>query len=188
MYPGHPDGIAYFERLLKICDEAVRKGKGAVREERYRALLWNPMTLTYPQLFTTAEQRWGTTILMDMLAYRRHPIIDTSTPETMLRDLAVCIMHGPMARHTRGPAENFFDDMFYIVDHFDIDMIWMAEHVGCKNTKALNGMFRELCRDRGIPLLFIHDDMSDSRIVAHNDIQRQIDNFMESIMHARPLA
>lgn len=187
LYPGHPDGIAYFERLLEITDDAVRKGKGAIANERYRALLWNPMTLTYPDLYTVNEKRWGMSIMMDMLAFRRHPIIDTSTPESMLRDLAVCTMNGPMARHTRGPVENFFQDLFYLVDHFDIDMVMMAEHVGCKNTKALNGMFRELCRDRGIPLLFINDDMTDSRVVSGKDIQRQIDNFMESVMGATPL-
>lgn len=187
LFPGHPDGITYFERLIDMCTAAVSENRGALRHERFRALLWNPMTLTFPELFTYAEDKWGVSIVMDMLAFRRHPFVDTSTPDTMLRDLATVIMQGPMSRHTRGPVENFFDDLFYLVEHFDLDMVWMAEHVGCKNTKALNGMFRELCRERNIPLFFIQDDMTDSRIVAKKDLCRQIDTFMESVMGATPL-
>jgi hypothetical protein len=100
----------------------------------------------------------------------------------MLRDLARVIMQGPMARHTRGPAENFFSDLFFFYEYFDLDMIWMAGHIGCKNTQALNGMFREKCRDRGIPLLIIDYDLSDTRIVPPAQIRRQVEHFMETVM------
>lgn len=187
LFPGHPAGVPYFEKLLAITERALREKKGALPEERHRALLWNPMTLSFPDLFTWSEAKWGTAVIMDMLSYRRHPFVDTTSPESMLRDLATIMMNGPMARHTRGPVENFFTDLFYLVDHFDLDMIWMAEHVGCKNTKALNGMFRELCRERKIPLLFINYDLTDARVAPPADVRRQIDTFMESVMKAEPL-
>ena len=83
-----------------------------------------------------------------------------------------------------GALENFFGDLFRIVEHFQLDMIWMAGHIGCKNTQALNGMFREKCRERGIPLLIIDYDLSDTRIVPPADIRRQVEQFMETVMGA----
>ncbi len=93
-----------------------------------------------------------------------------------------------MARHTRGPAKNYLDDIFHIHKHFDIDMVWVAGHIGCKNTQALNGMLRELCRKESIPLLIINYDLSDPRIVSREGIMDQIDHFMENTMKAKKMA
>ena len=152
--------------------------------ERYRAALWNPPTIIFPDLFVWAEQTYQVALIMDMLTYHRHPFVDTSTPEGMLDGLARIIMQGPMARHTRGPAENFFGDLFYFYEYFSLDMIWMAGHIGCKNTQALLGIFREKCREREIPLLIIDYDLSDTRVVSPDGIRRQVEQFMETVMGA----
>ena len=66
-------------------------------------------------------------------------------------------------------------------------MIWMAGHIGCKNTQALLGIFREQCRKRKIPLLIIDYDLSDTRIVSPAGIRDQVDRFMETVMRAERL-
>jgi hypothetical protein len=182
--PASERGIRAMQRVVDIARKLHAQGLGALPEERFRAVLWNPPTLIFPDLFTWAEQAYGVAMIMDMLTFHRHPFIDTSTPDTMLRGLAQVIMQGPMARHTRGPAENFFSDLFYLYEHFDLDMIWMAGHIGCKNTQALNGMFREKCRERAIPLLIIDYDLSDTRIVPPEGIRSQVEQFMETVMKA----
>ena len=182
--PASNRGARAMQRVVDIARSLHAQGRGAVPDERFRTVLWNPPTLIFPDLFTWAEQAYGVAMIMDMLTFHRHPFIDTSTPETMLRGLAQVIMQGPMARHTRGPAENFFSDLFYLYEHFDLDMIWMAGHIGCKNTQALNGMFREKCRERGIPLLIIDYDLSDTRIVPPEGIRGQVEQFMETVMKA----
>jgi len=106
----------------------------------------------------------------------------------MLRGMGNIIMQGPMARHTRGPAENYLDDIFRIYRQFDLDMIWVAGHVGCKNTAALNGVLREMCREAGIPLLILDYDLSDPRIVTHEGMITQVEHFMENVMKAERLA
>ncbi len=185
--PGRPRGTAAMREIVEITQRIAQSGASAVPDERYRTILWNPPTMMFPELFTWAEQRYGVSMVMDMLTYNRHPLIDTSTPESMLRGLARVVMEGPMARHTRGPAENFFGDLWRIVEQFSGDMIWMAGHIGCKNTQALLGMFREKCRRRGIPLLIINYDLSDTRIVPPAGIRKQVDEFMTTVMNAQPL-
>jgi len=185
--PGTPRSTKVFKRVVELTKQNLEKGVSALPEERHRVALWNPPTMMFLDLFAWAEQAYGVSLIMDMLTYHRHPFIDTSTPDSMLRDLAQIIMQGPMARHTRGPAENFFSDLFYFYEFFHLDMIWMAAHIGCKNTQALLGMFREKCRDRGIPLLLIDYDLSDTRIAPPDAIRRQVDHFMETVMKAERL-
>mgnify|MGYP006287301903 CR=1 FL=1 len=185
--PGLPRGTDVVRRVLDLAKKNRAAGRGAINDERYRVVLWNPPTIIFPDLFVWAERAYGVVMVMDMLTYNRHPYIDTSTPESMLRGLAQVIMQGPMARHTRGPAENFFGDLFSLYNHFDLDMIWMAGHIGCKNTQALMGMFREKCRERKIPLLNINYDLSDTRIVSPENMRRQIEQFMETVMDAERL-
>ncbi|MGK5093568.1 2-hydroxyacyl-CoA dehydratase family protein [Deltaproteobacteria bacterium TL4] len=185
VYPGHPAGLDYFQKLYQLTDKIHQSGKGALPEERYRALMWNPTTPCFPDVYNWCEQNYGVAFLMDMLSFQQHGFIDTSSEESMLRGLAQITMEGPMARHTRGPCENFFSDLFYTYEHFDLDLIFMAEHVGCKNTKALNGMFREQCRKRKIPLFFLQYDLCDPRIASPADMKKQISEFMETIMKAK---
>ena len=186
--PGAASSTATFKKVLDLTRKNFENGVGALEDERYRVALWNPPTMIALDLFAWAEREYGTAMIMDMLTYHRHPFIDTSTPDTMLRGLAQCMMQGPMARHTRGPAANFFSDLFQLYEHFDLDMIWMAGHIGCKNSQALNGMFREKCRERDIPLLIIDYDLSDTRIVSPSAIRGQVEQFMETVMKAEKLA
>jgi benzoyl-CoA reductase/2-hydroxyglutaryl-CoA dehydratase subunit BcrC/BadD/HgdB len=180
---GTPRGTQVFQKLTEYARKSAAEG-GGLAEEKHRVLLWNPPTLIFPELFTWAEDTFGATMVMDMLTFNRHPFIDTSSEESMLRDLARIIMDGPMAQHTRGPVEYFFDDMFFLVDHFSIDIIWMAAHLVCKNTQALLGMMREKCRRRDIPLLIIDYDLSDSRVVSVDEMKSQVTTFMQTVMAA----
>jgi hypothetical protein len=179
--PGQKSGTLYMKSVLDMA-KRIRAEGGAIPNEKYRAALWNPPTLVYPELIAWAEQRFGVVTLMDMISFNRHPYINTQSPETIMEDLARVIMQGPMARHTRGPQTNFFTDLFDLYERFSLDMIWMAGHMGCKNTMALNGMFREKCRERGIPLLIIQYDLSDTRVVSPAEIRKQAENFMETVM------
>lgn len=187
VFPGTPESTAAFRQMVEYGKKALEKGEAALDNERFRTALWNPPTLSCADLWVWAEKRWGVAGIMDMLTYNRQPFIDTTNPDTMLKGLSRIIMQGPMARHTRGPQENFFNDLFHLYERFSLDMIWMAGHVGCKNTMALNGIFREKCRERDIPLLNIRYDLADRRIVSPPDVKAQVDNFMETVMKAEPL-
>ncbi|HPV41140.1 MAG TPA: 2-hydroxyacyl-CoA dehydratase family protein [Spirochaetota bacterium] len=180
--PGNPAATRFFHRIADMTRRNLESGVRAVPNERFRAVLWNPPLLHFSELFRWAEEAYGITLVIDSMTYNSQPLIDTSTPDTMLRDLGKIIMQGPMARHTRGPAENYIDDIFRIYHRFNLDMVWVAGHIGCKNTMALNQMLREACREKGVPLLIIEYDLSDQRICSHEGIIRQIDHFMQNVM------
>ncbi len=188
LMPGYPETTRLFKQLVALARKNQQDGIGAIKEEKFRALLWNPPLLHAVDLFNWAETAYGVSLIIDSMSYnRRDPYIDTSSEESMLYGIGMNLMEGPMARHTRGPAENYLDDIFDMVKRFDLDMLWVAGHVGCKNTAALNGVLREKCREQGVPLLIINYDLSDPRIVSKEGIFEQVNHFMENIMKARRL-
>jgi len=180
--PGHVKTTEMFKKLAHLCRENLKEGIAAIPNETYRTVLWNPPTLHFFDMISWAEQTWGVALIMDSMTYNSQPLIDTSSRDSMLQGLAKNIMEGPMARHTRGPAENYFHDIFQIYKQFNLDMVWVAGHIGCKNTAALNGILREKCRNAQIPLLIINYDLSDPRIVSREDMKMQVEQFMENIM------
>jgi hypothetical protein len=181
---GHSRSVRHYEKLIKMARKNLENKTPATKNERYRAVLWNPPFLHFAEIFNWAEETYGVTLLNDSMTYNHHGPIDTTSPETMLRDWGKTIMQGPMVRHTRGPAENYLDDIFRMYEQFDLDMIWIANHVGCKGGQAMNGILREQCRAKGIPLLILDYDLSDPRIVSHDNMMRQVDFFMENVMKA----
>jgi hypothetical protein len=182
--PGHPKAVAHYERLVKLARRNVEKGLPATVNERYRAVLWNPPFCHFVDLFSWAERTYGLIMINDSMTYNHHEPIDTSTPETMLKGLSRTILQGPMVRHTRGPAANYLDDIFRMVKQFDLDMVWVANHVGCKAGQAMNGILRERCREKQIPLLILDYDLMDPRIVSHDNMVRQVEFFMDNVMKA----
>jgi hypothetical protein len=182
--PASSLATALYRDILALAKQIRAEGGQALANERFRTVNWCSPALHFPGLFSWAEKAYGVAVLQDMLSFNRHPSIDTSSPDTMLAGLARIVLEGPMARHTRGYAENYYTDLFHLYRHYDLDMIWIVGHIGCKSAQALTGMVREKCREQSIPLLVIDFDLSDSRICPDEGIKRQISRFMESVMKA----
>lgn len=182
-------GTTLTTHLCKFLRDEARKRVenkvGIVKDERIRVILWNPPILIDGGLFQWMEDTFGAVVVMDMLCYRSYSLIDTSSPETMLKGLAFDMMQGPMARHTRGPARNYYEDLLRLCGEYEADMVLLASHQGCKNALALNGILRDAFRKRGIPLLDIQYDLVDPRITSPEEIRNQISHFMETVMAAR---
>jgi benzoyl-CoA reductase/2-hydroxyglutaryl-CoA dehydratase subunit BcrC/BadD/HgdB len=181
---GHPRSVRHYEKLVKMTRKNLENKIPATKNEKYRAVLWNPPFLHFAEIFNWVERTYGVVLINDSMTYNHHGPVDTASPETMLRDFGKIVLQGPMVRHTRGPAENYLDDIFRMYKQFDLDMVWVANHVGCKGGQAMNGILREQCRAKGIPLLILDYDLSDPRIVSHDNMLRQVDFFMENVMKA----
>lgn len=185
--PDYRESVRHYEKIVQMARKNLDTGTPATVNERYRTVVWNPPFLHFTHIFNWAERTYGLTLLNDSMTFHHHRPIDTSTPEAMLRGWSRTVMQGPMVRHTRGPAENYLDDIFRMVKQFDLDMVWVANHVGCKGGQAMNGILREKCREKGIPLLILDYDLSDQRIVSHDNMKRQVEHFMDNVMKAKRL-
>lgn len=187
LFPGDKASSVYYQNLLDLCRKTVDEKKQAIEIEKYRVILWNPPLAHFREFFKWAEQTYGIALLIDSMTFNRQSFIDTKDNESMLRGVGKIIMDGPMARHTRGPCENYLDDIFFLHQQFKADMLWVANNIGCKSSNALNGMLREKCREKNIPLLIIDYDLMDPRVVTKEGIMDQVNHFMENIMNAEKL-
>jgi hypothetical protein len=185
--PGTQEALSLLEDITCLAKKNFDAQKGAVEKEQVRAFLWGVFPAFLTRMWVWAEKTYGLSFIMDSLSFSRLSPIDISSEKSMLRDLGRHIMAGPMARHSRGPMENYFDDLFFAVENFDIDMLMMSGHIGCKNAQALNGILREKCRERGLPLLVMEYDMSDPRIVNEKGVYAQVEHFMENVMRVKRL-
>lgn len=185
--PGSPAGNKLYEKLLKLAQQNMEQRVAAVPNEKYRVLLWNMPVIHFMDLSDWAERTWGVSVIMESISFNRIPFIDTSTNESILKGLAKIYLYAPMARHSRGPAENYMDDLFYAYQIFNTDMLWVGANIGCKKTAALFGMLREKCREAGIPMLDVNMDIGDPRGTNHDMIKEQINHFMENTMKASRL-
>jgi len=182
--PHSKKNIAMFESLMAVTQKNISENTGAVPNEKHRVLLWNMPIFHFMDLAGWAEQNWGVSIIAEGLAYNRIPLIDTTSPDSMLEGLANFYLNPPMGRHSRGTVDNYLDDMFHAYQIYNANMIWVGANVGCKKTMALFGIVREHCREKNIPILFINMDVLDPRPVDHDMIKEQINHFMENIMNA----
>ncbi len=180
--PGTPLGLKILQEVLEVARSNFEKGRGLVEQERHRAIMWGAYPAVCPELYKWLEDEYGTVIVMEMLTYNRHPFIDTSSEESMMLDLVDIIAKAPMARHTRGPVENFLGDLFRVYEDFGADMVIMGAHQLCKNTRAILGILRESCRRDDIPLLIIDHDICDARVVSAEGIKSQVTDFMDTVM------
>ena len=187
VFPGDKVSVRLFEKLVDLARKNLASGIPAYEHEKYRAVLWQPPFPHYVDIFNLLERTYGITLIIDSMTYNRHEPIDTSTPDSMLKGLAQVMMQGPMVRHTRGPAENYLDDIFRIYKQFDLDMVWIGNHVSCKGSQAMNGILQEKCREMKIPLFILDYDLIDPRIVSHDGMINQVDRFMENVMKAKRL-
>jgi benzoyl-CoA reductase/2-hydroxyglutaryl-CoA dehydratase subunit BcrC/BadD/HgdB len=185
--PGKQSQVRLMEQLSRLCQENLEEGTGALKEERYRALLWNPIPHYAAGIFVWAEQTYGVSVVMDGMSFNRQPFINTDSPEEMLKGLGQKICDGPMARHSHGPVEKFFDELFYAHKTYNTDMIWIADNIACKPFKGFYGILREKCREKNIPLLIFDHGLLDSRVVDADSMLRQIDDFMQNRMNATKL-
>jgi benzoyl-CoA reductase/2-hydroxyglutaryl-CoA dehydratase subunit BcrC/BadD/HgdB len=185
--PGHPAGARVFKRLVEMAKKNVAAGGGALENERYRMVLCDAFAVQYPDLYNWAERTYGIALVMDTLAYSHQTLIDTSTPRTMLKGLGRIMMQGPMSRNIRGPAENYTNDYFQLAKQWDLDFLWIQNHVLCKGTNGFYGMLRDMCREKNLPVLFVDYDLIDPRSVSQENMRRQVDHFMKNVMKAEPL-
>lgn len=185
--PGTETALKLFQKIHDLARANVDEGIPACPDMRHRCLMWNPPTNCYPAIWNWLERAWGVGVLMDMESFGYSEFVDTTSKESMLRTLAKRYMWATMARHSRGPAENFFEDMWTAYEQFDCDMILFPAHIGCKSSMGMIGLLREQCRDRGVNLCVFDYELMDTRVCSRQGIRDQINQFMKNVMKDEPL-
>jgi benzoyl-CoA reductase/2-hydroxyglutaryl-CoA dehydratase subunit BcrC/BadD/HgdB len=184
---GLPEAVELYESLCACGQENIRKGVAANPNERYRAVVWHPFMAVHFHIYRYLELKWGVTVIQDSMSYSETVFVDTSSVDSMMRGLARMMLNTPMVNIARGTAENYFQTFEQIVDQYDINLVLVGDHIGCKSVAGMIGLLRERCRERGLPAAFIPYDLIDPRFASMSDVMTRFDQFMETVLNAEPL-
>jgi len=90
---GDPRCTAWFESLLKVAEDRVERGVGAIDrpdwEEKIRLFWFDIMPYGWVfEFMPWLEETFGAVVVMDMFGNFPYTMIDTTNTETMFRDLS----------------------------------------------------------------------------------------------------
>ncbi|MFC1849801.1 2-hydroxyacyl-CoA dehydratase family protein [candidate division CSSED10-310 bacterium] len=184
---GHPWFYKAHNKISKIMASAYERGEKAWRDIRYRTIVWNCPPQFYTQLYDWLERAWGISVLMDLETDTATNMIDTSSPETMLRGLAHRYMRSTMYRYTHGGYDVNVEGMFRVAAEYHADFIIMANQIGCRAMTALQGTFEEEARKRGKKICWFDHDLCDPRVFSRQEMRDRVNAFMFNVMQTQPL-
>ncbi|MFH1117421.1 MAG: 2-hydroxyacyl-CoA dehydratase family protein [Pseudomonadota bacterium] len=167
--------------------ERVLAGKSAAPGgERVRAIWFGSPTWFNIGLYDWMENDLGMVVPVDMFSYVVPEMyVDTSTPETILHDLARKQIFMPMGRHFTGLPDYFIDDLVRAAREYKADCALIAGHISCKHAWGIAGLLKEALREADIPVLIFEFDLFDPRVTSVETLKQEFRRFAEDIVLPR---
>jgi benzoyl-CoA reductase/2-hydroxyglutaryl-CoA dehydratase subunit BcrC/BadD/HgdB len=174
---GSPEATDFFRQLLHHIEEQVKAGKGVVPEEKAR-VVWGGPPLFFGDIGGWMERQWGTVTVAILWGYEGYHYIDTTSYDSMIKGIAQKLLDQIMAREFRGPFEHYLDDFLRLYEEYKGDCLIFPGSITCKSLQATIGILKDVCRERGIPMLVIEVDLFDERVTPEEAIKAQIEQFL----------
>ncbi len=184
---GYKEFLKVDEAVNKTIRKNYAKSKIGPNQIRHRAILWSCPANYYTDFPVWLENCWGVVSLLDMETQLSTGIIDTTSNETMLADIAKTYQRAAMRRHTKGGYVHILDKLWETVEEFNADMVVMYDQISCKGMDGISGMIEEQARERGIKLVWIAQDLMDPSTISRRDMRQQMNKYMFNVMKEEPL-
>ena len=183
---GDPGALENDRKVNAILQRQVAAGK-CPKSIRHRAVIWSTPANNYPNFNNWLLDCWGIESVCEMFDIHGTGLIDTSSRESMLYGLADMIETSTMRAHTKGGYEVMLFDLWEKVKEYRADMIVMYDQISCKGVGAINGLFEEGARQRGIPMCRVRQDLLDPTSISRRDMRNDVNLFMQTVMNETPL-
>jgi benzoyl-CoA reductase subunit B len=179
LLPGHPDVITYLETLRDELAEMVKKGEGAVPQERFRLMgLFMPPTYMVGMLGEISRESGAVSVVEPHFSLWEDKHLD---PDRPLESLAQkCFMFPENA--TYGPlSDRILKNTVRCAREFKVDGAVFYAHVGCRQSAGLIKTYKDILSDLDIPMLTIDMDLVDETVTSPEDVRRKIEEFLEML-------
>ena len=183
---GDPSALENDRKVNALLRRQVAAGK-CPKSIRHRAVIWSTPANSYPHFNNWLLDCWGIESVCEMFDIHGTGLIDTSSRESILLGLADMIETSTMRAHTKGGYEVMLYDLWEKVREYRADMIVMYDQISCKGVGAINGLFEEGARERGIPMCRVRQDLLDPTTISRQDMRSDVNLFMQTVMNEIPL-
>ncbi len=183
---GEPRALENDRKVNAILRRQVAAGK-CPKTIRHRAVIWNTPANNYANFNNWLLECWGIDSVCEMIDIHGTGLIDTSSRESMLRGIADMVQTSTMRAHTKGGSELMLDDLWEKYAQYNADMIIMFDQISCKGVGAINGLFEEGARRRGIRMCKVRQDLMDPTSITRREMRNDVNIFMQAVMNETPL-
>ncbi len=180
-----------FLKTDKKVNEIMMRGYQAkapcIKEMRHRCVEWSCPANFYPDFSIWAQECWGIYVVAAMETLISDVIIDTSSHENALRDLALTYQRCTMRKHTKGGYRNVLNELWTVCEQYNCDFVLMYDQISCKGMDGLRGLFDEQANERNIRLLWVAQDLLDPRTISKREMRQQVNMYMTTVMGEEPV-
>lgn len=168
------------EKLRDVSREYVEyhTKKGTPRE-KIRILVAD-QTVVWTDHNTWLYKKFGARVVIDYISRSCYPPIDFSSKESLVRSLANEKLYLSMIRQSHGTMELNIEETASMIEEYQVDCVIFNNHVGCKHNQALKKVLADVCRQSGVPSLFLDLDIVDNSYMAEDEFHEKIENFFKS--------
>ena len=172
--------------MLEICEKCVREKINVRPKTRHRTLVCGAPSAYYMHFSTWMYECWGVNTVAVLNNMSHHEYISEDDKEEALWGVAQLWEQAIMRRHLVGGYENMLE-LFEEYERFNCDMIVFYDDITCKGSKSMTGMIQDIANERNIPIVWISHDLIDPRAISRNEMRKQFNDFMFTVMNEEPL-
>ena len=184
MLGGRPEAIPVYEAVLETAKRQVKKGEGAMANEKVRCLMLYT-SIYYDDGFGNWLEENGVSLIIDILSYFPLKPVDTSSTDTIIYGFAEMAISFPMARQMKGPLNDtggWAEDMVFLAKKYKADCCIFSGNPACKRAHgSLRLLSDRLKKEVGIPTLNLEADSWDRRVTGMPAIKEKILDFLETV-------
>ena len=174
---GTPQAVHYYRYLIdEIMEEKVKKGKGAIENERFR-LYWEnlPVWFKFRNHFNLLAQ-YGGNILTSLYVHAWSYDFDTS------KDPLLTLAENYVSVFSNVTLEERADMALDLFKRYDLNGSIMFLNRSCKAVSFSVHELRDMLTEKtGIPALVFESDMGDPRFYAEAQVKNRIQAYFETL-------
>ncbi|MDI6879930.1 MAG: 2-hydroxyacyl-CoA dehydratase family protein [Desulfitobacteriaceae bacterium] len=172
---GSQEGIDYYRKLKAETEERVRRGEGAILEEKTR-LVWDNIAI-WPKLFNFTKMftERGACFVTDTYSGGWAAELASGDP---LESLAATYTKIFLNRSPEFRARQ----MIELVEAYEADGFVMHSNRSCKPYSLVQEVIRRRVMEKtGVPGLMVEADMADPRAYAEESVRTRVEAFLETL-------
>lgn len=175
------------KKVNKILLKSFENKTPVSKAMRHRAVIWSCPANYYTSFAAWLENCWGINVVMDMETMISYLMFNTGDREEALKDLAKTYQRATMRKHTKGGYKNVVDELWRIVEEYNVDMVIMYDQISCKGMDGLVGIFEDQARERKIKFIWVKQDLMDCRTISRRDMREQVNSYMSAVLQEEPV-